>query len=363
MTRVVVKIGSSSLTDARGGVVEAAIDKLCDEIAALRVLGHEVVAVSSGAIAAGVSVLGLDERPTDVVTLQALAAAGQPRLLESYRRRLGHHGLVAAQALLDPHDFVDRRQYLHARRTLDRLLQLGCVPVVNENDTIARDELRYGDNDRLAALVAHSLAADVLVLLTDIDGLYTADPAKDPSATRIEHVAADDPLLAIDAGRSAGDRGSGGMASKLEAARIASWSGVRTTIADAAREGVLVDAVAGVAVGTAFAATHTRRLPARKLWIAFAAHVAGTVMVDDGARRAVVERATSLLPAGVVSAQGRFHAGETIEICAADGKPFARGMVSLDAAQLSRIAGMQTRDLPDGLVHEVVHRDDLVLLP
>ena len=360
--RVVVKIGTSSLTDTDGAVDDSAIDKLCDEIAELRALGHEVLAVSSGAIAAGVSVLDLPSRPTDITTLQALAAVGQPRLLESYRRRLSHHGLVAAQALLDPHDFVDRSQYLHARRALVRLLQLGCVPIVNENDAIASDEIRYGDNDRLAALVAHSIAADALVLLTDLDGLFSADPALRRDATLIEHVGADDPLLAIDVGRAGTSRGSGGMASKLEAARIASWSGVRTTIARASRPDVLRHAVAGAAVGTTFEANELR-LPARKLWIAFAARVAGSVVVDDGARRAVMERATSLLPAGVVKAEGRFVAGETVDVRSADGRVFARGMVSVDALDLARIAGLHTRDLPDGLVHEVVHRDDLVLLP
>ena len=360
--RVVVKIGTSSLTDARGAVDDAAIDKLCDEIADLRVAGHDVLAVSSGAIAAGVGALGLAVRPSDVTTLQALAAAGQPRLMEAYRRRLGSHGLVAAQALLDPHDFVDRSQYLHARRALERLIALGCVPIVNENDAIASDDIRYGDNDRLAALIAHSLRADALVLLTDLDGLYTADPGGEPSARLIELVGADDPLLAIDAGRSGSDRGSGGMASKLEAARIASWSGVRTTIARASRPGVLRQAVEGTAVGTTFAANE-RRMPARKLWIAFAARVAGSVVVDEGARAAVIERATSLLPAGVVRANGRFRAGETVDVCGIDGRAFARGMVSVDAVDLSRIAGLRTGDLPDGLVHEVVHRDDLVLLP
>ena len=359
--RVVVKIGTSSLTDTSGAVDDSAIDKLCDEIAELRALGHEVLAVSSGAIAAGVSVLDLPSRPTDITTLQALAAVGQPRLLESYRRRLSHHGLVAAQALLDPHDFVDRSQYLHARRALVRLLQLGCVPIVNENDAIASDEIRYGDNDRLAALVAHSIAADALVLLTDLDGLFSADPALRRDATLIEHVGADDPLLAIDAGRAGTSRGSGGMASKLEAARIASWSGVRTVIANAARADVLPDAVDNLAVGTSFEA-HRRRLGARKLWIAFAARVAGRVVVDAGARRALVERGTSLLPAGVIDVTGRFVAGDTVEVVGPDAVPFARGMVSVDHTDLRTAAGHRTTDLPAAVAHEVIHRDDLVLL-
>jgi glutamate 5-kinase len=360
--RVVAKIGTSSLTDANGMIERAAIAKLCDEVAALRAEGHEVTVVSSGAVAAGVATLGLRRRPSDMQTLQALAAVGQPRIMEAYDAELARHGLVAAQALLVPHDFVDRRQYLHARQTLLRLLELGCVPVINENDAIANDEIRYGDNDRLAALVAHNLRAQLLVLLTDLDGLYTADPTTDPQAILIERVVADDPLLAIRAGTTRSGRGSGGMASKLQAARIASWSGVRTVIARASRPDVLLDAARGETVGTSFDA-HDRELPARKLWIAFAAQTNGTVVVDDGARQALIGRATSLLPAGVVAVEGAFGEGDAVEVRGRDGIVFARGMVYIDAEQLRAVAGMHTRDLPEGVVHEVIHRDDLVLLP
>ena len=360
--RVVVKIGTSSVTDDRGSIDDRAIAALADEVASARAGGHEVVVVSSGAVAAGVAALSLDSRPSDVATLQALAAAGQPRLMRSWDSALGSHGLVPAQALLVPHDFVDRRQYLHARRTLSRLLELGTVPIINENDAIASDETRYGDNDRIAALVAHNIGAGVLVLLTDLDGLYTADPRVAADAQLVTRVAADDPLLAIRAGRGGSGRGSGGMASKLEAARIASWSGVRTVIANAARPAVLAGAIADEPVGTTFAA-HRRKLTARKLWIAFASQVAGTVTVDDGARRALVERQTSLLPAGVVEVSGRFAEGATVDVAGTDGVPFARGMVFVEAAQLRRVAGSHTSELPAGMVHEVIHRDDLVLLP
>jgi len=359
---VVVKVGSSSLTSGDGVIDDAAIVALSAEVASMRKAGHHVVVVTSGAVAAGVSALGLTERPTDTNTLQAIAAAGQPRLMRSWDRALGAHGLVPAQVLLVPHDFVDRRQYLHARRTLTRLLDLGAVPVINENDAIASNEIRYGDNDRLAALVAHNLGAAVLVLLTDLDGMYTADPRLDPAATLIGHVPSEDPLLSIRAGSGGSGRGSGGMASKLEAARIASWSGVRTVIANATRPGVLAGAVAGDAVGTTFDA-HRRKLPARKLWIAFAARVAGRITVDDGARRALTERSTSLLPAGVVEVGGRFGEGDTVDVTGTDGVAFARGMVFVEAAQLRKVAGRHTSDLPPGMVHEVVHRDDLVLLP
>ena len=359
---VVVKVGTSSVTDDRGVIDQSAVGMLAAEIAALRADGLDVILVSSGAVAAGVDALGLERRPTDIATLQAIAAAGQARLMRSWDDALAPHGLVPAQALLVPHDFVDRRQYLHARRTLSRLLALGAVPIINENDAIASDEIRYGDNDRLAALVSHNIGAALLVLLTDLDGLYTADPRRDAAAALIAEVGIDDPLLSISAGAGGSGRGSGGMASKLEAARIASWSGVPTVIANAARQGVLTAAAAGDAVGTRFEARR-RSLPARKLWIAFAAHSAGAVIVDDGARRALVERNKSLLPAGVVAVEGRFVEGDTVEVRGVDGTPFARGMVFVDAAQLRRVKGMQTRDLPDGVVHEVIHRDDLVVLP
>jgi glutamate 5-kinase len=264
--------------------------------------------------------------------------------------------------LVDPHDFVNRTQYLHARRTIERLLELGCVPVVNENDAIANDELRYGDNDRLAALVANSIRADVLVLLTDMDGLFTADPRRDAGATLVPFVRVDDPLLAIDADRRGSGRGSGGMASKLVAARMASWSGIRSVIARASRPDVLAGAVSDELVGTTFEA-HDRTLSARKLWIAFAADVVGAIDVDDGARRALVDRPSSLLPAGVVGVRGHFPSGSAVDVVGPSAVPFARGVVQVDAASLRAVIGRQTRDLPEGMIHEVIHRDDLVILP
>ena len=359
--RVVAKIGTSSLTDELGVIDEAVIESVCEQLVALRGLGHEVVLVSSGAVSAGVAALGMNARPSDTTTLQALAAAGQSRLMEVYNRHLGSRGAVGAQVLLVPHDFVDRRQYLHARRTLSKLIELGCIPIVNENDAIASDEIRYGDNDRIAALVAHNLSADVLVLLTDIAGLYTDDPRTVADAQLVSVVQSDDPLLAVSAGTTGSTRGSGGMASKLSAARMASWSGVRAVIASASRPNVLVDAVAGHDVGTTFM-PHDRKLSARKLWIGFAAQVEGSIVVDEGARRALVERGTSLLPAGVVDVRGHFFEHATVELVALDGTVVARGMTTCDATVLRRVAGKRTSELPADVAHEVVHRDDLVVL-
>jgi glutamate 5-kinase len=360
---IVAKIGSSSLTDTAGVIDLAAVVKLCKEVVDLRAEGHRVVVVTSGAVAAGVAALGLRERPSDMPTLQALAAAGQSRLMQVYNDILQHYGAVGAQVLLVPHDFVNRRQYLHARQTLTRLLELGCIPIVNENDAIADDEIRFGDNDRIAALVSHLVGADVLVLLTDTEGLFTADPRSDDRARLVEEVRADDPLLRVDAAGTGSTRGSGGMASKLAAARIASWSGVQAVIAQASRPGVLAGALtAAPGVGTVFRA-HDRHLPARKLWIAFASGSEGTVVVDDGARHALVERGTSLLPAGVTGVVGEFEEGATIDVATADGVVFARGLAAMDAGTMRVVAGHRTTDLPPDVPSEAVHRDDLVVLP
>jgi glutamate 5-kinase len=358
----VVKIGTSSITNERGELDDAALLKLCQDLAGARVAGHEVVLVVSGAIAAGMPALGLTRRPTDMSTLQALAAVGQPRLLERLNAMLSSHGIVAGQVLLTPYDFVHRSQYLHARETLRRLLELHVLPIVNENDTIADDEIRYGDNDRLAALVSHLLHADALVMLTDTAGLYTADPRRDEGASLIEEIVEVDEALERSAGGAGTTRGSGGMASKLAAAKIAAWSGVRVVIAAASASQVIVDALDGKPVGTAFAPRATR-LPSRKLWIAFAQGAAGRVVVDDGARRALVTGGKSLLAAGVRAVDGDFEADAPVEILGEDHKVFAKGMCAYSAAQLRAVAGRRTGDLPDGLRPEVVHRDDMVVLP
>ena len=363
MSTVIVKIGTSSITDSGGAIAEAAIAKLVAEVAKLRADGHRVVVVTSGAISAGLPRIGLHEpRPKDLPTLQAVAAIGQSRLMRVYDDAFSVHDIVCGQVLLGPLDFIHRQQYLHARQTLTRLLELSVVPVVNENDAVADDEIRFGDNDRLAALVAHLVDADLLVLLTDTDGVFTADPRLDSNATLIEDIVAVDAALEAAAGGAGTDRGSGGMASKLAAARIASRSGVRTVIAAAAREGVLAAAVAGEpGVGTVVRAAD-RKLPAKKLWIAFALASSGTITVDDGARRALVERGSSLLPAGVTAVSGSFGEGDGVEIAGPDGVVFAKGIVNHSASWLDQSKGKRTDALDLGVDHEVVHRDDLVVL-
>ena len=349
--RVVVKIGTSSLTDESGRIDAGAVAKIAAEVAALRVAGHDVVVVSSGAISAGLPALGLEgRRPSDMPTLQAIAAVGQHRLMARWDAAFGAHGVDPGQVLLAPLDFVHRQQYLHARQTLERLLELGFVPVVNENDAVADDEIRFGDNDRLAALVAHLLRADLLVLLTDTAGLLTADPRLDAGASLIEEVREVDARLEELAGAAGSERGSGGMASKLAAARIATWSGVTTVIASARAPRALRQSLSGApGFGTTF---HPRasRLSARKAWIAFAVASRGSVRVNDGARQALVRDGRSLLRVGVVAVEGDFVEGDALEVVDARGDVIAKGLARVGADEID-----QGEDV-------VVHRDDLVLL-
>jgi glutamate 5-kinase len=343
----VVKVGSSSVT-------EETVRRLCAEIAAVRADGHTVVVVTSGAIAAGWAALARGEqRPSDPAVLQAVSAVGQHRLMRLWQDGLDLHGTLAGQVLLAPLDFVHRTQYLHARGTLRHLVELGVVPVVNENDAVADEEIRFGDNDRLAALVAHLVGAQLLVLLTDTPGLLTADPRRTAEASLIEEVVEIDHELERLAG-GPGSVGSGGMASKLAAAKIATWSGVETVIADATRPDVLAAAVAGeTGAGTVFRA-RAARLPARKLWIAFALGSSGSLTVDEGARAALTEGGRSLLAAGVTGVAGTFRPQEAVEIAGPDGRVFAKGLVRLAADRAEEWLGRRSR--------VVVHRDDLVLV-
>lgn len=364
MPLVVVKLGSSSVVTPDGEIDTAMMDKLVAEVAAVHAMGRQVVVVTSGAIAAGLPRLGWSaNRPSDDALLRAAAAVGQTTLMRSYEQAFAGADLLCGQVLLAPTDFMLRRRYLKSRGTLRALLDVGVVPIVNENDAIADDEIRFGDNDRLGALVAHLIEAQRLVLLTDTAGLFTADPRTDDSASLIEEIVAIDAELEAAAGGAGTAQSTGGMASKLAAAKIATWSGVETTIASARREHVIVDAITGVAgVGTVFRA-RDGRLGARKLWVAFALPSSGTITVDAGARRALEERQGSLLPAGIVRVEGAFDADAAVEVTDETGEIFAKGQVSWGSEAVATFGGLRTGEIPDHLPDAVIHRDHLVLLP
>jgi glutamate 5-kinase len=348
---VVVKIGTSSVTDEHGGVDQRVLDAVASDVVALRREGWSAVVVTSGAITAGWSEVGGGRRrPSDAATLQAVSAVGQPLLMDAWRRAFAVHGVAVGQVLLAPLDFSHRGQYLHARSTLDALAALGVGAVVNENDAVADAEIRFGDNDRLAALVANLVTASHLVLLTDTPGLLTADPRLDPSATLIDVVTSIDEGLEQGAGRSRSGVGSGGMASKVAAARMATWSGVTTVIAPARDATPLVRALSGAHdFGTTFEA-RSERLAARKAWIAFAVASAGVVRINDGALQALEHHGRSLLRVGVQSFDGDFDEGDAVEIRGPRGELLAKGLVRVSA------------DAFDDGGDVVVHRDDLVLL-
>ncbi|HLZ39025.1 MAG TPA: glutamate 5-kinase [Mycobacteriales bacterium] len=359
--RVVVKVGSSSLTTRAGGLDGEQVDALVATLAAQRAGGREVVLVSSGAIAAGLVRLGFTTRPRDLATLQAAASVGQGLLLERYTTAFAGHGLLVGQVLLTADDVVRRSHYRNAHRTLTRLLQLGTVPVVNENDTVATDEIRFGDNDRLAALVAHLVHADLLVLLSDVDGLYDGDPRR-PGARLVTEVHGDDDLVGVRTGGVGSHVGTGGMATKVDAARIAAAAGVPVVLTAAPHAAA---ALAGTAVGTHFRRTRTRT-PARLLWLAYAAAAHGRLHLDRGAVHAVVDRRLSLLPPGVTAVDGRFVAGDPVDLLDENGHAVARGLVNYDSEELPALLGRSTHDLSRELgpayEREIVHRDDLVLL-
>ena len=362
MARLVVKVGSSSITTARGGLDQARIDVLVDALSAARAEGHEVVLVSSGAIASGLAPLGLGRRPRDLATQQAAASVGQGILLHRYTESFARHGRTVGQVLLTADDVVRRGHYRNAQRTLYRLLEMDVVPVVNENDTVATEEIRFGDNDRLAALVAHLVHADRLVLLSDVPGIFDGDPRR--SGTRmLTEVAGEEDLAGVRLGRTgASGLGLGGMASKVEAARIAAAAGIRAVVAAADDLGLVL---AGEPVGTSFRPAE-RRLPTRLLWLAYAASARGRLRLDEGAVHAVVNRRMSLLPAGVTAVDGDFVAGDPVEILDQNGHAVARGLVNFDVAELPALLGRSTpelaRELGPAFSREVVHRDDIVLL-
>jgi len=352
---VVVKVGTSSLTDAANAIDGDSITRLCAEIALVRAAGTNVVLVSSAAISAGMSTLAITERPRDFSALQALSAVGQIELMRHYEEACRALGFHCGQVLLAPPDFFARGRYLRARSCIQQQLAYNVLPIVNENDAVADDAIRFGDNDRIAALVAHLVQADLLVLLTDTAGLFTADPRRDPLARLIEEVEVIDSDLEALAGGASSRMSQGGMASKLAAAKIAAWSGVNTVIAAAHRPNVLQDAVDQLTgVGTLVRA-RSERMSARKLWLAFALEPEGRIVVDDGARRALLDSGSSLLAVGAVAVEGDFLAHAPVEVVGADGVAFARGLSSDTAAALRQAVG--TREV------EMIHRDDFTVLP
>jgi len=365
--RLVVKVGSGLITAREAGLDPARIGALADELAAVRRQGTEVALVSSGAVVAGMARLRLQVRPRSIPEKQAAAAVGQSALMEHYETAFARHGVTVAQILLTQADVSARARYLNARNTLTTLLGYGVVPIINENDTVAVEEIKFGDNDNLSALVAQLIDADLLVLLTDVDGLYTGDPSRDPQARKLDTVEAVTPeierLVWSDADRVA----VGGMATKLQAAQKAAASGVPMVIASGREPGTLARVLRGEPVGTYFP-PRGDRLAARKRWIAFAVPPQGRLLVDAGARQALIERGKSLLPSGVVDVEGDFDAGEVVALCAADGdgKEFARGLVNFDAQELRTIRRAKTTEIESLLGYksfdEVVHRDNLVVL-
>jgi len=359
--RIVVKVGSSSLTSPDGGVDEQRIAAIVATLAQRRARGSQVVLVSSGAIATGFPSLGLQRRPQDLATQQASASVGQGLLLAHYTQSFAQHGLTVGQVLLTSDDVTRRNHYRNAQRTLFRLLELGVVPIVNENDTVATDEIRVGDNDRLAALVAHVVQARALILLSDVDGLYDAPPHK-PGAQLIPEVRnALDIAEARIGGAGGAGVGLGGMATKVQAAAIATSAGIPTLVTSAAN----VESALGASdVGTVFHPTG-QRSTTRLLWLAHATTPNGTLTLDDGAVEAVTVRRASLLPAGITAVDGAFVAGDPVDLIDQNGRVIARGLVNFDARELPDLLGRSTRELarergPE-YEREVVHRDDMVI--
>ena len=359
---VVVKVGSSSLTRPSGHLDAAKLEALTAAVAANVNAGARVVLVSSGAIAAGFGPLGFSERPRDVATQQAAASVGQGLLMARYEAAFARFGIRVGQILITAGDTIRATQYRNARRTLERLLDLDVVPIVNENDALASNEIRFGDNDRLSALVANIVRADALVLLTDVDALYTAPPGS-PGARRIDYVPnVVDTLHEVTVGGSTSGVGTGGMVTKLEAARIAAVSGVPVVLTSAANAG---PAMMGDPVGTVFAPVHDRG-SSRRLWIGFAAEPRGTIVVDEGAARAVRGGRASLLAAGALEVRGGFSAGDPVWVDAEDGTHLARGLAGFDSEEIPQMLGRNTaqlkRFLGEAYAHPLIHRDDLVLV-
>jgi len=363
--RIVVKVGSSLVTNQGAGLDLAALGNWAKQIAALNSAGHEVVLVSSGAIAEGMQRLGWKKRPASIHDLQAAAAVGQMGLVQAYESCFRKHDLHAAQVLLTHADLADRERYLNARTTLTTLLSLRVIPIINENDTVVTDEIKFGDNDTLGALVANLIEADLLIILTDQDGLYTADPRKNPTATLVSQALAGDALLEAMAGAAGSHIGRGGMITKILAAKRAARSGAHTVIASGHEPDVLLRLINGESVGTLLTAA-TLTLVARKQWLADRLQVSGKLVLDAGAVKALRSDGKSLLPIGVKNVAGEFERGELVACVGEDGNEIARGLTNYNAIEASRIAGHASMEIESLLGYggeaEIIHRDNLVLL-
>jgi len=364
--RIVVKVGSSLVTNKGAGLDHNAMGDWARQIAALNASGHEVLLVSSGAIAEGMQRLGWRTRPTSIHDLQAAAAVGQMGMVQAYESCFRTHGIHAAQVLLTHADLADRERYLNARSTLSTLLALrGVIPIINENDTVVTDEIKFGDNDTLGALVANLIDADVLVILTDQDGLYTADPRKDPTATLVASAQAGDERLESMAGGAGSAIGSGGMLTKILAAKRAARNGAHTVIASGHEPDVLLRLLQGAPIGTLLIAPPIT-LPARKQWLAGHLQVNGTLVLDNGAINALHRDGVSLLPIGVKEVIGDFHRGEVVAFVSEQGDDIGRGLINYNADESRRIARHASQDIVSILGYggddEIIHRDNLVLL-
>jgi glutamate 5-kinase len=362
---VVVKVGTNVLTGPDGTLDMARVQALADQVQRIRDTGRKVALVSSGAIGAGLGRLGLKKRPTDLRQLQACAAIGQSFLMRAYQECLARHGTHTAQILLTAGDFDNRGRYLNARNTILTLFEWNCLPIINENDTVSVAEIRFGDNDRLAAMVTNLLQAPLLILLTVVDGLYAADPAGDPGAPLLTTVPHIDGRVLEMAGGSRSSLGTGGMRSKIRAARLATAAGESVLMANGSRPGVLDALFAAEPVGTLFL-PHDRTVPAWKRWLGYTARPKGRLVVDAGARDAVQHRGRSLLPIGVVEVAGHFAKGDVVALCDMGGGEFARGLTNYSAADAARILGLRTEQISDVLgtvpYEEIIHRDNLVVI-
>lgn len=365
---MVVKIGSSTVTEPGTGVNRPFIARLVHEAVELRSLGWNLVVVSSGAIACGAPVLGFSTRPADMPSLQACASVGQCVLSAAYDEEFRACGLATSLVLLTRHDTARRQSYLHARDALTRLVELGVVPVVNENDTVSVDEIRFGDNDTLAALVACLVSADLCVTLSDIEGLYTANPSIDPNARFVPRVEKIDAAIIASAGDSSSAVGTGGMITKIRSSRILMTAGIPSVICSGADEGALARLARGEQVGTLFVPPHARTdIAPRKLWIALGDAAHGSVTVDDGAARALVERGSSLLPVGITAVEGQFEAGDVLDVRDAGGFVLARGIAEAGSDELQLAAGRQQREIAGNHLLQAlagrpaIHRDNLIV--